>query len=83
MPGGRLPQSTPISELFEDQLYTDLFNARCHDTGEATSRKYQAFCDSLSLVMLDINRFMCFNSGERQDFQGRTVEKECQKFKYA
>lgn len=35
--GNRAPQSTPISELFEDQLHTDLFNARCHDTGEATT----------------------------------------------
>lgn len=38
--GNRVPQVTPISELFEDQLHTDLFNARCHDTGEATTRKY-------------------------------------------
>lgn len=27
----------PIAELFEDQLHTDLFNARCHDTGETTN----------------------------------------------
>ena len=27
----------PIAELFEDQLYTDLFNARCHDTGETAN----------------------------------------------
>ena len=29
----------PIAELFEDQLHTDLFNARCHDTGETTNSK--------------------------------------------
>jgi hypothetical protein len=26
--------------LFEDQLYTDLFNARCHDTGETANSKF-------------------------------------------
>ena len=31
----------PISELFEDQLHTDLFNARCHDTGETTNGNIQ------------------------------------------
>ena len=29
----------PIQELFEDQLYTDIFNARCHDTGETANSK--------------------------------------------
>jgi len=29
----------PIAELFDDQLHTDLFNARCHDTGETTNSK--------------------------------------------
>lgn len=28
-----------ISDLFEDPLYTELFNARCHDTGEAANSK--------------------------------------------
>jgi hypothetical protein len=33
--------ANPIAELFEDQLHTDLFNARCHDTGETTNgRKF-------------------------------------------
>ena len=36
---GRVAQETPISQLFEDMLYTDLFNARCHDTGEGITRK--------------------------------------------
>jgi hypothetical protein len=31
--------SNPIADLFEDQLHTDLFNARCHDTGETTNGK--------------------------------------------
>ena len=47
--GNRAPQVTPISELFEDQLHTDLFNARCHDTGEATSRKLSAIALICSL----------------------------------
>lgn len=32
-------QNNPISELLEEQLYSDLFNARCHDTGEGVTRK--------------------------------------------
>jgi hypothetical protein len=38
----------PIAELFEDQLHTDLFNARCHDTGETTNskRKYLVKVDN-------------------------------------
>jgi hypothetical protein len=38
----------PIAELFEDQLHTDLFNARCHDTGETTNskRKYSVKGDN-------------------------------------
>ncbi len=35
----KAPAGNPIAELFEDQLYTDLFNARCHDTGETANRK--------------------------------------------
>jgi len=31
--------NNPIFELFEDHLYTELFNARCHDTGEAANSK--------------------------------------------
>lgn len=37
--GGAFVAGNPIAELFEDQLHTDLFNARCHDTGETTNRK--------------------------------------------
>ena len=33
------PSGNAIAELFEDQLHTDLFNARCHDTGETSNRK--------------------------------------------
>lgn len=40
VPGiGGFQAGNPISELFEDQLHTDLFNARCHDTGETANRK--------------------------------------------
>lgn len=38
--GGQPTASNPISELFEDQLYTDLFNARCQDNREAKSSKF-------------------------------------------
>jgi len=33
------PSGNAIAELFEDQLHTDLFNARCHDTGETSNCK--------------------------------------------
>ena len=36
-------QSNPIQDLFEDQLFTELFNARCHDTGETTNSNYLTF----------------------------------------
>lgn len=32
-----------ISVLFEDSLQTDVFNARCHDTGDSSTRKFNIF----------------------------------------
>lgn len=31
-----------IQDLFEDELQTDLFNARCHDTGDSTTSKLES-----------------------------------------
>ena len=36
--------SNDISDLFEDKLQTDIFNARCHDTGDSTTSKSILFC---------------------------------------
>ena len=32
-----------ISVLFEDSLQTEVFNARCHDTGDSSTRKFFKF----------------------------------------
>jgi hypothetical protein len=61
--------SNPIADLFEDQLHTDLFNARCHDTGETTNRKLRWI-------------YIIF-SGERQTIQRGLTEKECEEFLYS
>ena len=52
--------SNPISDLFEDPLYTDLFHARCHDTGETANSK----------------TLLIISSRERKTLQGRIAEKE-------
>lgn len=36
-PGTNVSGKDPISDFFEDQLYTELFNSRCHDTGESST----------------------------------------------
>ena len=33
-------QNNKIAELFEDDMYLELYNARCHDTGEQNSCKW-------------------------------------------
>ncbi len=40
IPAGGDNSSHNISVLFEDQLQTEVFNARCHDTGDSSTRKY-------------------------------------------
>ena len=32
-----------IAEIFEDQLQADLFNSRCHDSGDSTTGKHHSF----------------------------------------
>lgn len=36
-------ETNAIAELFEDNLYTEVFAARCHDTGESSNSKFIVF----------------------------------------
>ena len=36
-------ETNAIAELFEDNLYTEVFAARCHDTGESSNSKFMFF----------------------------------------
>ena len=33
-------QKSPVLAIFDDELQAEIFNARCHDTGEPLTRKY-------------------------------------------
>ncbi len=36
---GSIFQKSPVLAVFEDELQAEVFNSRCHDTGEAMSSK--------------------------------------------
>ena len=61
------PEAPDIRSLFEDQMFFDLFNARCHDTGE------KPLCNS------DQRTFR----RDGNELQGRTAEEECKNYRDA
>jgi hypothetical protein len=55
-------QANPIYDVFEDQLYTELFTSRCHDTGETSNSKQAYPVENAKLFKEDLLRRNVKNS---------------------
>ena len=72
-------ETNAIAELFEDSLYTEVFAARCHDTGESSNRKFKEFLWISDTWWIKFNLTFKF-SWERKVIQGRSPKTKRQEF---